>query len=144
MTATPSPFPYDLAQSQAQALLGALTANRETVLRGMTLRLAQRPELRPRLPTQDDARRLAQVLYGNFVAALTFSTYAAFERDIAWHRNVPVTHNHEREMFRGGAEAMSLELPQFTREINAICMSVIFLVQRVRSSDPPADASLTG
>lgn len=141
MTVTPSPIPFDLAQPRARALLDAMTEGRATVLQNLTLRLAQRPELRTRTPALDAARRLAGVMYGNFIAALTFGTYATFERDIGWHlalverRGLPVTHAQERDLFRGVAESLSLELPEFTREIDAICMNVVFLVAEARAKN---------
>ena len=119
MTSTSSLFPYDLNQPGAGALLTAMTEGREMLLQSLTLRLAQRPELRGRAPALDAARRLATVLYGNFVAALTFGTYATFERDILWHlalieqRNLPVTVNHERDLLRrrrGNADARTAEV----------------------------------
>ncbi len=149
MTSTSPLFPFDLAQPRAGALLVAMTEGRARLLQSLSLRLAQRPELRARPPALDAARRLAAVLYGNFVAALTFGTYATFERDILWHlslierRSLPVTLNHERDLFRGVAEALTLELPEFAREITAICMSVVFLVESARTAKDalPADIS---
>lgn len=144
MTSTSALFPFDLAQPRAGALLAAMTEGREKLLQSLTLRLAQRPELRNSQPPLDAARRLAAVLYGDFVAALTFGTYATFERDILWHlalverRNLPVTPKDERDLFRSVAEALTLELPAFAREINAICMSVVFLVEKARSTDGAA------
>lgn len=143
MTSTPSLFPYDLTQPRAGALLAAMTEGRETLLQSLTLRLAQRPELRTRLPAPGAARQLAGLLYGNFVAALTVGTYATFERDILWHstrgehRDLPTAPNHERDLFRGVAEALTLELPAFAREINAICMSAAFLVEKAHTNDAP-------
>lgn len=141
MTSTSALFPFDLAQPRAAALLVAMTEGREQLLQSLTLRLAQRPELRSLPSALDRARRLAETLHDNFVAALTFGSYATFERDTLWHlaltehRSLPVSLNHERNLFRGVAEALTLELPAFAREINAICMSVVFLVERARTSD---------
>lgn len=112
----------------------------------LTWVLATRPDVQSSQPRDDRARRLANILYSNVVAALTFGAFSAFRHDIIWRltlirrHKLPVTPRDEQVLFAMVADAMSAELPEHAETVYALFAHMTQMIATIRAEELPAIA----
>ncbi len=130
----------DLSSAEAHALLQAMMPQKSHATATVAARLAHRSDFSVPPLSDDAARRLAEVFYGDIIATLTFESLGPFRRDIEWHldllrrRNIPVTLNDDHTVFAAVKGALCDAFPDHAATILALFADIEPMLELLRQT----------